>query len=130
MTTPASNGRKRWRRSQAAILNLKQGAADTDAACEQLYRELTAKGVDVLYDDTDQRAGAKFAAADLIGIPWQIMVGPEGARRRQGRNQAAQRRVARESQPGGRRGAADLVTNYPPRSRDISRRRLQLARIV
>ena len=38
----------------------------------------SAKGVDVLYDDTDQRAGAKFAAADLIGIPWQIMVGPKG----------------------------------------------------
>ena len=37
-----------------------------------------AKGVDVLYDDTDQRAGAKFAAADLIGIPWQILVGPKG----------------------------------------------------
>src|SRR5207253_4265023 len=61
-----------------AILNLKQGADDTDKACEQLYRELTAKGVDVLYDDTDQRAGAKFAAADLIGIPWQILVGPKG----------------------------------------------------
>jgi len=63
---------------RAAILNLKQGAADTDAACEQLYRELTARGVEVLYDDTDQRAGAKFAAADLIGIPWQILVGPKG----------------------------------------------------
>jgi prolyl-tRNA synthetase len=62
---------------KAAILNLKQGADDTDAACEKLYRELTAKGVDVLYDDTDQRAGAKFAAADLIGIPWQILVGPK-----------------------------------------------------
>src|SRR5438477_259640 len=62
----------------AVILNLKQGAADTDAACEKLYRELSAKGVDVLYDDTDQRAGAKFAAADLIGIPWQILVGPKG----------------------------------------------------
>jgi prolyl-tRNA synthetase len=62
----------------AAILNLKQGAADTDAACEQLYRELSAKGVDVLYDDTDARAGAKFATADLIGIPWQVMVGPKG----------------------------------------------------
>ncbi|MGH6779248.1 MAG: His/Gly/Thr/Pro-type tRNA ligase C-terminal domain-containing protein, partial [Bradyrhizobium sp.] len=60
------------------ILNLKQGADDTDAACEKLYRELAAKGVDVFYDDTDQRAGAKFAAADLIGIPWQIMVGPKG----------------------------------------------------
>ena len=62
----------------STILNLKQGADDTDAACEKLYRELSAKGVDVLYDDTDQRAGAKFAAADLIGIPWQIMVGPKG----------------------------------------------------
>ena len=38
----------------------------------------TAKGVDVLYDDTDTRAGAKFATADLIGIPWQVMVGPKG----------------------------------------------------
>jgi len=63
---------------KAAILNLKQGSADTDGACEALYRELTAKGVEVLYDDTDQRAGAKFAAADLIGIPWQILVGPKG----------------------------------------------------
>ena len=51
---------------------------EPDAACEQLYRELTAKGVEVLYDDTDQRAGAKFAAADLIGVPWQILVGPKG----------------------------------------------------
>jgi prolyl-tRNA synthetase len=63
---------------KAAILNLKQGSEDTDVACEKLYRELAAKGVDVLYDDTDQRAGAKFAAADLIGIPWQILVGPKG----------------------------------------------------
>src|SRR6202007_3145086 len=63
---------------KAAILNLKQGSEDTDAACEALYRELSAKGIDVLYDDTDQRAGAKFAAADLIGIPWQIMVGAKG----------------------------------------------------
>src|SRR5436305_8314747 len=63
---------------KVAILNLKQGAAETDAACEQLYRELTNKGVEVLYDDTDQRAGAKFAAADLIGIPWQVLVGPKG----------------------------------------------------
>ena len=63
---------------RVAILNLKQGDAQTDAACEQLYRELAAKGVDVLYDDTDQRAGAKFATADLIGIPWQVLVGPKG----------------------------------------------------
>jgi prolyl-tRNA synthetase len=63
---------------RVAILNLKQGAEETDAACEKLYRELTAAGVDVLYDDTDQRPGGKFATADLIGIPWQILVGPKG----------------------------------------------------
>jgi prolyl-tRNA synthetase len=63
---------------KVAILNLKQGAADTDAACEELYRALGTKGVDVLYDDRDQRPGAKFATADLIGIPWQVLVGPKG----------------------------------------------------
>ena len=63
---------------KATILNLKQGGADTDAACERLYRELGAMGIDVLYDDLDQRPGAKFATADLIGIPWQILVGPKG----------------------------------------------------
>ena len=62
----------------AIILNLKQGAAETDAACEQLYRELSARGVDVLYHDLDERPGSKFATADLIGIPWQILVGPKG----------------------------------------------------
>jgi prolyl-tRNA synthetase len=63
---------------QVALLNLKQGDAGTDAACEQLYSSLTAKGIDVLYDDTDERAGAKFATADLIGLPWQATVGPKG----------------------------------------------------
>ncbi len=60
------------------IFNLKQGAADTDAACEQIYRALTAKGVEVLYHDLDERPGAKFAAADLIGVPCQVMIGPRG----------------------------------------------------
>ena len=63
---------------KVTILNLKPGAADTDRACETLYRELSAKGVDELYDDIDQRPGAKFATADLIGIPWQVLVGPKG----------------------------------------------------
>src|ERR1700716_3677744 len=63
---------------RAVILNLKQGSADTDAACEQLYGALGRRGVDVLYDDLDQRPGAKFATADLIGIPFQVMVGPRG----------------------------------------------------
>ena len=63
---------------KVAILNLKAGDAATDAASESLYRELTAQGVDVLYDDTDQRPGAKFATADLIGVPLQVLIGPKG----------------------------------------------------
>ena len=63
---------------KVAILNLKQGDAATDGACEQLYRDLGAKGVEVLYNDLDDRAGAKFAQADLIGVPWQVMIGPRG----------------------------------------------------
>ena len=43
-----------------------------------LYRELTAAGRDVLYDDRDERPGGKFATADLIGIPWQVLIGPKG----------------------------------------------------
>ena len=61
-----------------AILNLKQGDGATDGACEKLYEAFRTRGIDVLYDDTDQRPGAKFATADLIGIPWQILVGPKG----------------------------------------------------
>jgi prolyl-tRNA synthetase len=63
---------------KATILNLKQGDSATDAASENLYRELSARGVEVLYNDLEERPGAKFAAADLIGVPWHIMVGPRG----------------------------------------------------
>ncbi|WP_181702788.1 proline--tRNA ligase [Chthonobacter albigriseus] len=62
----------------AAILNLKAGDAAVDAACESAYRTLSSAGLDPLYDDTNDRPGAKFAAADLIGIPWQLVVGPKG----------------------------------------------------
>jgi prolyl-tRNA synthetase len=58
------------------ILNLRQGGSETDAACEGLYAELAGKGIDTLYHDLDQGPGAKFATADLIGVPWQILVGP------------------------------------------------------
>ncbi len=60
------------------ILNLKQGGADTDPACEKLYRDLGTAGFDTLYHDLDERPGSKFATADLIGVPWQILVGPRG----------------------------------------------------
>ncbi len=64
----------------AGLLNLKVGDADTDRACEALYERLEAAGVSVLYDDRDERAGAKFTAFDLIGLPWQIIVGPKGVK--------------------------------------------------
>jgi prolyl-tRNA synthetase len=63
---------------QAGLLNLKQGDKATDAACEKLYGELTGRGIEVLYDDSEERAGAKFATMDLIGLPWQVLVGPKG----------------------------------------------------
>lgn len=60
------------------IVNLKQGDAEADAACEALYAALTALGLEPLYDDRDERAGGKFATMDLIGLPWRITVGPRG----------------------------------------------------
>jgi prolyl-tRNA synthetase len=60
------------------LINLKPGDANTDAACTKLYGELEAAGIEVLYDDTDNRPGAKFATMDLIGLPWQLVVGPRG----------------------------------------------------
>ena len=60
------------------IVNLKQGDPAADAACDALEAALIARGLDPLYDDRDERAGAKFATMDLIGLPWRITVGPRG----------------------------------------------------
>ena len=60
------------------IANLKVGDAATDAACDRIDRSLAAAGFDTLYDDRDERPGAKFAAMDLIGLPYQVIVGPKG----------------------------------------------------
>jgi prolyl-tRNA synthetase len=60
------------------LISLKADDPKTKEVCEDLYGKLTAAGIEVLYDDTDERAGAKFSAFDLIGLPWQIIVGPRG----------------------------------------------------
>ena len=60
------------------IVNLKQGDAEADAACDKLYAAITALGLEPLYDDRNERAGGKFATMDLIGLPWRITVGPRG----------------------------------------------------
>jgi prolyl-tRNA synthetase len=61
-----------------ALINLKAGDPKVDVACEDIYTKLIAAKKDVLYDDRDERPGAKFASMDLIGIPYQIVVGPRG----------------------------------------------------
>ena len=60
------------------LINLKTGDAACDAACKTIYEALKLQRCDVLYDDRDERAGVKFADMDLIGLPWQIIVGPKG----------------------------------------------------
>ncbi len=60
------------------LINLRVGDQATDAACAALYEQMANAGLDPLYDDTDNRAGGKFALADLIGLPWQLIVGPRG----------------------------------------------------
>jgi prolyl-tRNA synthetase len=66
---------------QVGLVNLKPGDKNTDLACETLYARLERAGVEVLYDDVDARAGAKFATMDLIGLPHQLIVGPKGLER-------------------------------------------------
>jgi prolyl-tRNA synthetase len=64
---------------KVGLINLRVGDAKCDAMCQSLYDTLRSKGVEVLYDDTDERAGGKFASMDLIGLPWQVIIGPKGA---------------------------------------------------
>ena len=63
---------------EVGLVNLKAGDKATDAACEDLYGQLQKAGVPVLYDDTQERPGGKFATMDLIGLPYQLIVGPKG----------------------------------------------------
>jgi prolyl-tRNA synthetase len=63
---------------KVGLVNLKSGDAAVDAACADLYAKLRAAEISVLYDDTEERAGVKFSTMDLIGLPWQLVVGPRG----------------------------------------------------
>ena len=63
---------------RVGLINLRAGDVACDAACEEIYAKLEKAGVETLYDDRDDRAGAKFARMDLIGLPWQLIVGPRG----------------------------------------------------
>ncbi len=63
---------------QVGLINLRTGDEASDAACEKIHQELENAGVEVLHDDTGDRAGEKFTRMDLIGLPWQVIVGPRG----------------------------------------------------
>lgn len=65
---------------RVGLINLRPDDADCARVAEELYAKLSAAGVETLLDDTDERAGAKFATMDLIGLPWQVVVGPRGAK--------------------------------------------------
>ena len=63
---------------KVGLINLRSGDAACDVAADDLYAKLQRAGIETLYDDRDERGGAKFAGMDLIGIPWQLVVGPKG----------------------------------------------------
>ncbi len=60
------------------LLNLGPKDDGCAAFCEDIFNRMAAAGVEVLYDDRDERAGVKFSEMDLIGLPWQVVVGPRG----------------------------------------------------
>jgi prolyl-tRNA synthetase len=66
---------------KVGLINMRADDAHCGKAADDLYGKLTAAGVETLYDDRDERGGAKFATMDLIGLPWQIVIGPKGLER-------------------------------------------------
>jgi prolyl-tRNA synthetase len=66
---------------RVGLINMRVDDAKCAAAADDLYERLTVAGVETLYDDRDERGGAKFATMDVIGLPWQVIVGPKGLER-------------------------------------------------
>ncbi|HEX4739352.1 MAG TPA: proline--tRNA ligase [Allosphingosinicella sp.] len=66
---------------QVGLINMRADDEACTTAADRLYHDLTSAGVETLYDDRDERGGAKFATMDLIGLPWQLIVGPKGLER-------------------------------------------------
>ena len=96
------------------LINLKPGDETTDEVAEGLMVRLEHAGISVLYDDIDQRAGAKFASMDLIGLPWQLIVGPRGAK-------SGEVEIKRRA-TGERGDAGDRRADKPAGRRDWGRR--------
>jgi prolyl-tRNA synthetase len=60
------------------LVNIRGKDEKCAAFADDAYAKLQQAGIEVLYDDTEESAGKKFAAMDLIGLPWQMVVGPRG----------------------------------------------------
>jgi prolyl-tRNA synthetase len=63
---------------KVGLINMRADDPACAAAADGIYDQLEAAGVETLYDDRDERGGAKFATMDLIGLPWQLILGPKG----------------------------------------------------
>ena len=63
---------------QVGLVNMRADDGNVTSASDEIYGQLRQAGIDTLYDDRDERGGAKFATMDLIGLPWQLIVGPRG----------------------------------------------------
>jgi prolyl-tRNA synthetase len=94
------------------ILNMRSGDAACDAACEDLYAQLTQAGLEPLYDDRDERAGAKFGTMDMIGLPWRITVGPRGLKN--GVVEVTSRRTGQSTEMPAAAAVAQMKTHYAP----------------
>ena len=79
----------------AGLINLNYKDKECVRVCDEIYEKLGSNGVEILYDDTDERPGGKFAKMDLIGLPWQIVVGPKGLR--EGKIELVYRRTGKAS---------------------------------
>ena len=86
------------------LINLNIKDAECNRICEEIYEKLTHSRIEVLYDETEERPGVKFAKMDLIGLPWRLVVGPKGlasgkvelSSRKTGKSQMLSKEVACE----------------------------------
>ncbi|WP_265562604.1 proline--tRNA ligase [Sphingomicrobium arenosum] len=60
------------------VVTMRADDEATVAAADDIYKALTDAGVETLYDDRDERGGVKLGGMDLMGLPWQIVIGPRG----------------------------------------------------
>jgi prolyl-tRNA synthetase len=65
---------------KVGIINLRAGDKTCDVVCEEIYSKMHDQSIEALYDDRNESIGIKFADMDLIGLPWQIIIGPRGVK--------------------------------------------------